>query len=131
MIQNAPKLLNSLEHNADSSIKPSMPVITFLNRIESADPNSLDILEDETNGNWGHRQFTAGNMQCTTVLTSWDDIGVITACKLVAAAVKTCRVARHICHHRDIPTDSYLSDAYLQTLVNSLWTAMEKDQQVG
>src|SRR5262245_27516593 len=79
MVQNASKLLDSLEHNTGSSIKPSRAVIAFLNQIDSADPNSQDISEDETNGNWGHHQFTSGDMQCAMVLTSWDKIGVPTA----------------------------------------------------
>lgn len=105
---------------------PSTNVSAFLERIESADPNSPDLSEDDMNGNWGHYQFTAGSMRCATVLQSWDEIGKATACKLLAAAIKTCKVARFVCFTRGIEVGSYLSDAYLQTLVESLWAARQK-----
>jgi len=120
-------LLKALE--GDASPEPAQPsggVTAFLERIESADPNDSNFSGDDINANWGHDQFTAGSMTCSTVLTSWDHIGVATACKLIAAALKTCRAARHICFERGIEVESYLSDMYLQTLVESLWTVKEK-----
>ena len=125
-IQNAQKLLDFLELKANSPIEPSPDVMTFLERIDSADPNSSEFSEDEMNENWGHHQFTAGGLRCATVLTSWDKIGVSTACNLVAAAIKTCQIARHICFEHEVDARSFLSDAYLQTLIDTLWAAKEK-----
>ena len=90
MIPNTSELLDFLEQNANLPFEPSLDVVAFLNRIDSADPNSPDLSEDNTDTGWGHCQFTAGNMQCTTVLLSWDKIGVPMARKLIAAAIKTC-----------------------------------------
>jgi hypothetical protein len=114
--------LNAIEHDT-TSIHPSQSVSAFLERIESADPNAPDISEDDTDANWGHYQFTAGNLRCSTVLSSWDEIGATTAKKLIAAALKTCQVARHICFEHGVNASGYLSDAYLQTLIQSLWTS--------
>jgi len=48
------------------------------------------------------------------------------ACCLIAASIKTCKVAQHICFEQKITTGSYLSDAYLQNLVKVLWTLWKK-----
>ncbi|KAJ3513008.1 hypothetical protein NLJ89_g3197 [Agrocybe chaxingu] len=80
---------------------------SFLSRIESTDPNSLDVSEDETNTNWGHWQLTSG--------------GCPTACRLIAASVKTCKVARQLCVERKISATSFISDIYLQHIVSWLW----------
>jgi hypothetical protein len=105
-----------------------LDVLAFLKRIESADPNAPDISEDETNANWGHYQFTAGGMTCTTALSTWNEIGALVACKLIAAAFKTCMVARQICFKRGIQvgSEALLSNAYLRNLVESLWIAKNK-----
>ena len=109
------------------SSTPSDNVTAFLNRIEAADPNSCEIGEDDSNQSWGHWQFTAGGLTITTVIQDWACVGgVDTACKLLAAAIRTCKVARHICLERDITTNSFLSDAYLNNMVEQLyksWTA--------
>ena len=64
-----------------SSSTPSNDVLTFITRIEQADPFSPDISEDDTNESWGHYQYTASALTYTTVLTSWASIGNInTAC---------------------------------------------------
>jgi len=71
--------------------KASVNVTMLLERIKSADPNSPDIDEDDRGQNWGHNQFTVGDLTLTTSLTSWQDIrSVGTAFELVAAAIKTC-----------------------------------------
>ena len=112
-----------------SNSTPSDDVLAFIGRIEGADPNSPAISEDDTNESWGHYQYTASALTCTTVLTSWDSIGNIdTACRLIAAAIKTCKVARHLCFARHISPASYLSDIYLQNIVElllQLWSAMD------
>jgi len=109
------------------SSTPSDNVTAFLNRIEAADPNSSEIEEDDSNASWGHWQFTAGGLTITTVIQDWTCVGdVDMACKLLAAAIRTCKVARHICLERDITSHSFLSDAYLNNMVEQLcksWTA--------
>jgi hypothetical protein len=120
-------LLKALEdETAPQPIEPSANVAAFLERIETADPNAPDISEDDTNSCWGHYQFTAANIRCSTVLTSWDEVGTTTARKLIAAALKTCKVARLICFKHSIEPASYLSDAYLENLVELLWTLKQK-----
>jgi hypothetical protein len=102
--------------------EPSGNVVAFLDRIEQADPNSPDISEDDNNACWGHQQFTASTLTCTTVLISWQKIGnTDMACRLIAAAIKTCKVARHLCSSRNIDVNSYLSDIYLSNIVELLW----------
>ena len=62
-------------------------------------------------------------MTITSILKSWESIrNTEMACKLIAAAIKTCRVAHHICSQKNIETSRYLSDAYLQCIVEVLWT---------
>jgi hypothetical protein len=102
-----------------------------LHQIENADPNNPEFDEDNINGSWGHRQFTSGGMRISTVLRSWDQIGSMAACKLIAAALKTCKVARFMCSERNISATSYLADVYLKETVEALLTAkavaMEND----
>ena len=119
----ASDLLQSLKAKPDfSNDTPSPNVITFLDRIESADPNSPDIQEDDTNANWGHQQFTASSLTCTTVLETWASVGTAAvALRLIASAIQTCKIARHICLKREIHADSYLSDAYLENMIERLW----------
>ena len=63
-------------------------------------------------------------MSLTSVLKSWESAGnTETACRLIAAAVKTCKVARHVCFQQKAGLGtSYLSDAYLQNVIEVLWT---------
>jgi hypothetical protein len=106
-IPHAMNLLKALEdETAPQPIEPSANVAAFLERIETADPNAPDISEDDTNSCWGHYQFTATNIRCSTVLTSWDEVGTTTARKLITAALKTCKVARLICFERSIVTSN-------------------------
>jgi hypothetical protein len=105
---------------------PSDQLIAFIDQVENADSNS-DVSEDDDNMSWGHYQFTAGGVTLTSVLTSWESTGgPKTACKLIAVAIQTCRVARHLCHMRGIRAGSYLSDAYLENVVDRLWTLWKK-----
>ena len=117
-------LLNAMEKNPDFK-RGAMPHLTatFLLCIEDADSNSPDVSEDDSGSNWGHLQFTGGAMRITSVLTSWESVGSMeTARALIAASIKTCKVARVFCHQRNIQTSSYLSDAYLQEMVEQIWT---------
>ncbi|KAL6306926.1 hypothetical protein BKA93DRAFT_816166 [Sparassis latifolia] len=70
------ELLNSMKLTFVFDIgSPTSEVITFIERIESADPNSPDLLEDDLGTAWGHYQFTAGSMTSSSTLVSWDGIG--------------------------------------------------------
>src|ERR1700722_8795229 len=122
-IAHAMDLLKSMEsHTTFKSGEPSADVVAFLDRIKNADPNSPQFTEDNTNGSWGHYQFTGGNMTCTSVLTSWTSIGNTNiACQLIAAAIKTCKVARHLCFEHEVESHSYLGDIYLANVINILW----------
>ncbi|KAH9918469.1 hypothetical protein B0H21DRAFT_827560 [Amylocystis lapponica] len=111
-----------LAPNFSTGSTPSNSMIAFIERIENADPNSDNTDEDDMDISWGHRQFMAGSMTCVTTLTSWASIGdVATACRLIATAIKTCHVARHICFAKKVETSSYLSDAYLENTLDLLW----------
>lgn len=112
---------------------PSPTALQLIERIESADPNAPDVDEDNTNLGWGHMQFTAGNLTCRSVLRTWEDIGnVKMAYRLLAATVKTCLVARHLCFTNNINASespsSYLSDSYLREVVEILWNLREPEQ---
>jgi hypothetical protein len=102
--------------------KSSDDFTTFLERIKNANPNDPNLSEDDSNASWGHYQFTGGHLTCSTVLTSWDVVGSCSnACDLIAAALKTCKVARQLCFERNIEVTSYLSDIYLENVVSKLW----------
>jgi len=121
----AKELMNEMKR--DKSVQhgpPSPDILAFIERIESANPNDPNLSVDDNNEGWGHAQFAFGNLKQT--LTDWDSIGVDTACRLLAAAIKTCKVARHICHERNISATSYLSDAYLSNVVELLLDAKKK-----
>lgn len=93
-----------------------------MTRIEKADPNDTAIDEDNKGVGWGHYQFTAGSMTCGSVMQSWADIGnTDTACKLIAAAIRTCKVARYVCEKMKVEATSYISDMYLGRVIETLW----------
>jgi len=102
--------------------EPLDDFVAFLARIKNMDPNDSNFSEDNLDASWGHYQFTAGCLNCTTVLTSWDIVGGCSyACDLIAAAFKTCKVAQHLCFEHKIDVMSYLSDIYLENVVSKLW----------
>jgi hypothetical protein len=121
--QGAIDLLNAMESSPDfKSGKSSDDFTSFLERIKNTNPNDPNLSEDDLDASWGHYQFTAGRLTCTTVLTSWDTVGGCSnACNLIAAAIKTCKVARHLCFERGVEVVSYLSDIYLENVVSKLW----------
>ncbi|KAF8971845.1 hypothetical protein BDZ97DRAFT_1149417 [Flammula alnicola] len=129
------ELLEALEKISGSAAlnsgSPSSTVLQFIERIESADPNTPDIDEHDTNIGWGHSQFTSGGLTCRSVLQTWSDIGnVKTAHRLLAASLKTCLVARHLCFTNKIlmsDLSSYLSDTYLCEVVEILWNFRAQD----
>lgn len=124
-IAHAADLLKAMQASAPSeSAEPSETVLALLDRLEQTDPNSPEISEDDTNSSWGHYQYTAGSLTCRSVLTSWAAIGKVDiACRFVAAGIRVCKVARHICFVRNVdpPPSSYLGDAYLDSLIELLW----------
>jgi hypothetical protein len=106
-------------------------MVAFLDRIENADPNSPDISDDDKNAAWGHYQFTASSLTCRSVLLSWSSVGSVDfACQLIAAAIKTSRVARQICHLNQLKPTSFLSDIYLSNIIELLW-GLCKDMNNG
>ena len=117
------KMKNSLPSNRSD---PPSTTVRFIERIENANPNVSGINEDNTNANWGHWQFTAGNLTLRSVLKTWSDIGdVTTGYRLLAASLKTCLVARHLCFTNKISVQSsYLSDCYFRELVDILWNIL-------
>jgi hypothetical protein len=116
-------LLIAIEANPNFiSDKPSDEFIVFLERLENADPNAPDLSDDDSNAGWGHYQYTAGGLTISTMLVSLKSIGSSEmALKLLAAALKTCKVARHVCFERNLDPSSFISDTYLQILVEKVW----------
>lgn len=104
---------------------PPSQTLNFISRIEDADPNDPDLDEDNSGLSWGHRQFTAGSMTCSTVIMTWSDIGnTDTACKLISEAIRTSRVARFFWSKGNPgppTTSTFLSDTYVDVVVNRLW----------
>lgn len=99
---------------------PSDALTSFIQHANTIDPNSPDISEDDNNAGWGHKHLSGSSK----LLASWRNIGNTTiACHLIAVAVKTCQVARHLCFVRQIKPASYLSDIYLEQIIDSLWAS--------
>lgn len=126
-LPDAVDLLHALNTNPTFMTgQPSPTFSAFLQRIETATPTPSDD-EDDTRESWGHAQFTAGSMTCTSVLDTWASVGSPGfAYRLIAAALTTCRVARWICmtHPDAAPMPAfYLSDNYLNEVCRLLWAA--------
>jgi hypothetical protein len=115
------KLLQELNYECSKHNGiPSADILQFIDRIELADPSAEDN-EDNMNLSWGHSQFTSGGLSCSAVLVSWSAVGNVgTAFRLLAAAVKTAKVARQLCFTQGI-LGSCLADAYIQNIVELLW----------
>ncbi|KAM6499164.1 hypothetical protein JOM56_004672 [Amanita muscaria] len=115
------KLLNALCSNPSCGRStPSNSVIQLISHIESADPNNPELDEDDLGLSWGHAQYKGWS----TYLRTWQDIGTPeTACSLIAAFVKTSKVARYLCQQKniDIEGKTLLSDSYLTELTEKLW----------
>jgi hypothetical protein len=130
------RLLNALEKTGKQPLpstatgKPSTTAIAFLQNLEDTDPNSLmftegDDVSDQTNEGWGHYQYTAAGLNMRAAITSWVDVGeVVMAQKLLAAGIKTCKVARELCRVRGRATQTYMADHYLSQLVEHLWECL-------
>ncbi|KIL66942.1 hypothetical protein M378DRAFT_159870 [Amanita muscaria Koide BX008] len=115
------KLLNALCSNPSCGCSaPSNSIIQLISHIESADPNNPELDEDDLGLSWGHAQYKGWS----TYLRTWQDIGTPeTACSLIAAFVKTSKVARYLCQQKniDIEGKTLLSDSYLTELTEKLW----------
>jgi hypothetical protein len=91
--------------------------------------NSPDYSEDDTNAQWGHKQLSG---TWKGILTDWDAVGCCDiATRLLAALLKTCRVARYICSERRIRATSYLADMYLDQIIDHLWELWKAAGGVG
>lgn len=106
---------------------PSNDVAALLNRVEQADPDAPDLDEDDSNESWGHAQFTAGGLTIRSALVDWEAVGSTpTAFKLIAATVRTCKVARAMCAARARSATAYLADNYLELLLEQLQRCWEQ-----
>ncbi|KAH9177465.1 hypothetical protein EDB89DRAFT_2064450 [Lactarius sanguifluus] len=109
--------------------EPSNDVAVLLDRLEGADPDSMDDDDDNSNESWGHAQFTAGGLTIRSALVDWEAVGGLsTALKLIAAAVRTCKVARALCTARGRSATAYLADSYLGLLFERLQHCWEDAQ---
>lgn len=71
---------------------------------------------------WGHHQFNQGSLTCNSAIDSWESVGgPQNACRLVAAAIKTCRVARYLCQDTHPRPTSFVADVYLERVLDILW----------
>ncbi|KAJ2924080.1 hypothetical protein H1R20_g13008, partial [Candolleomyces eurysporus] len=96
-------------------------VKTFYSCIDNADPNSPNISVDNTNSSWGHYQFTAGSLTIDLALLSWTAVGSVDMVYcLIAASIKTHRIAVQICTQCSLHPTLYLSDIYLARVVEKL-----------
>ena len=120
-LTSAPTLLRSM--NAQPSFqqgKPSPNALALLERLQSTDPNSPDIDEDNTGLSWGHYQFTAGGLNLLSSLITWKDVGsVAIALNFVAAALKICREARLICE-KTSTVGGFISNVFLEKTLAAL-----------
>lgn len=112
-------LFDAMEANPHFTDKPpSTTVVHFIDTLEAADPNSPDLSEDETDAQWGHKQLSG---IWKGVLTSWDAIGCCdVATRLLAALLRTCRVARYVCSERRIQDFKWARTWLTCTLIRSL-----------
>ncbi|KAM6493182.1 hypothetical protein JOM56_011316 [Amanita muscaria] len=112
------KLMDAFELNPTfGNNEMSEDVKGFLCRLETADPNDPSIDDDEKGLAWGHCQFTANPVPWRSVFASWGSIGKpANACLVIAAAMRTCSVARHDYQGSEASEASFTADAYLQEL---------------
>jgi hypothetical protein len=113
-----------MQENASFQVgAPSDALVSFIQHADTIDPNSPEISEDDNNAAWGHKQLSGSS----NLLTSWHNIGNTTvACRLIAVAIKTCQVARHLCFVKHINSSTYLGDIYLEKIIDSLWASWKE-----
>jgi hypothetical protein len=103
------------------SHKLSNDIAVLLDQINTADPNLPDIDKDDSNENWGHAQFTAGGLTIQSTLVDWEAVGSNSmAFKLIAATIRTCKVARAVCSVKGLAPKVFLADDYLELLLEQL-----------
>jgi hypothetical protein len=99
----------------------------LLVQINGADPDSGAFDEDDMNAQWGHYQFRHGLDGFSFQDITWSHTGNIAkASDVLVAALKTCKVARYLCHRDKIHSGGYLADMYLQEIVERLWEGMKQ-----
>jgi hypothetical protein len=122
-------LLQSInaEPASGSSVEPSKHLLDFIEEVEGADlVDETD--EDEKGLNWGHKLFSG---RLGNVVKTWKDVAnTRTACRLIAAIIKTCKLARHDVLERGINGSSYIADSYLDRTIDILWTGWEAENGV-
>ncbi|TFK72253.1 hypothetical protein BDN72DRAFT_957420 [Pluteus cervinus] len=121
----AARLLASIQANPTFRSGPTAPrTLTLLSCIENADPDAPGVEERCTS--WGHDQFRSGGLMDSgsDLLEKWDEIGDTKAVyRLLASCLTICRVARHIGFQQQRQESSYLSDMYLERVIERLWKA--------
>jgi hypothetical protein len=119
------ELISSLELLQKSNLiqaDPSADTLAYLKQLEDADPNMPDLSEDDDNEAWGHYQYRANGLTPALVLKDWTTIGNTTiAYRLLAASIRTSRVARYLVNVRKRKAQQYTSDAYIDIIVSKLW----------
>jgi hypothetical protein len=125
------QLLDSLHRNPSfGGGAPSVNVAQLIDRIENADPSDPELEEDDLGQQWGHAQFK-GWSAC---LCTWQDIGTPDiAFTLIAAFIKTSKVARYLCQQDNINVEgkSILSDLYVAELTERLWELWQNANTVS
>lgn len=59
--------------------------------------------------------------------TGSNDIGSCSAaCEFLAAAIKNCKAARHLCPERQITASPYFGGIYLEQVLGALWRLWEE-----
>ncbi|KAG5634301.1 hypothetical protein H0H81_002497 [Sphagnurus paluster] len=126
------QLLDAMLAKSDlmPSLPPSAQLQDLLTQIETADPANPLFSEDNIDAQWGHYQFRHGLDNFTYSDVTWNNVGSIDiACRLLAACIKTCKVARFLCFEKNITASGYVADHYLQTIVENLWKDWKPTEQ--
>ncbi|KAJ8693226.1 hypothetical protein PTI98_010465 [Pleurotus ostreatus] len=127
-IESGLALLDAMEHAQTHGGNgfPSNNTAALLAQVQGADPSCIDD-EDNLFEGWGHWQWTAGSLTITTAIGSWQDVGNTNiACQLIAAALVTCKAARLLCMERPKKPCSYISDSYVERLIETLFDAWKR-----
>lgn len=113
------RLLDAIEKSTEIVGNVSDTQSQLLLHINSSDPNDSQHSEDDQNESWGHSLFRIGGMQWGAILTHWP--GNEYTRQLLAAALRTCKIARHVCFERKVDARAFLSDHYLEMVSTKLW----------
>ncbi|KAG9223399.1 hypothetical protein PLEOSDRAFT_154688 [Pleurotus ostreatus PC15] len=127
-IESGLALLDAMEHAQTHGGNgfPSNNTAALLARVQGADPSCIDD-EDNLFEGWGHWQWTTGSLTITTAIGSWQDVGNTNiARQLIAAALVTCKAARLLCMEHPKKPCSYISDSYVEQLIETLFDAWKR-----